>query len=424
MNTNESTRPDAVTQARVLKRCWRAFNRWRERYFLVRLLYLFLMAAVVCHLAFRQTIVKLVRYALQAIEAGSDPSLVTALARHKRIRLAHHFQLTLRRLADGDEDGSLSQEEMNRAREFGLDPEELAKKSVEADLSQLMEACHHAGLLPISYTAAIARREARLAAVAQVEEMKRPARAEIEAMLRTWTKPDYSQLDTWARGGWRFLRQLDLPFRTLGWTGPVVVWLIFCFSATLMVISFVRTGKTAKSLLMGGALPLPLILYAVFQTLRRAPFWNPLSFICSAIGFVCVSMAAAAFAAKMAERSSNRRLLFSIAALVLGVSLLVWALPRLLSGKAFGPGYIQTVYADGLVSLFQIPAGLLFFITLPMWVKDAAIVIGTVCFIAGLVGFARFPLSGAERKESAPAGVQGKEESTTARESPYQESDS
>ncbi len=79
-------------------------------------------------------------------------------------------------MVDLDGDGSLNQDELNRAREFGLDPEELLKKSVRADLTALIEASHAARLLPTSYTAAIARREARLTAVTEVEEMERSAR--------------------------------------------------------------------------------------------------------------------------------------------------------------------------------------------------------------------------------------------------------
>ncbi len=81
----------SARQAGAVRRSWRAFNRWRKRYFLVRLLCLFLMAGGVCIIAFRSPIVKLVRYTVEAIEAASDPSLVTALARHRRIRLAHHL---------------------------------------------------------------------------------------------------------------------------------------------------------------------------------------------------------------------------------------------------------------------------------------------------------------------------------------------
>lgn len=382
MSLPGNTDPGAVTRPGVLKRFWGGFNRWRKRYFRVRLLFLLLLGGYVCLEAFYPVLSRLTRFAILYLEAGCEPSLMNAVARYKRVRLAHHLQLSLRHGLDKDGDGSLAPSELNRLPDLGLQPEELQKRSIDASLPQLIEACHRAGLLPTSYSVCTARREAWFAAVAEVEAMKRPVRAKIEAMLKQWEVPDYSRLETWKRGTSLFLKWVRIPLGMLGRPRTVLVWLMFCFFIGLMAGAFLRRGKSAKSLLLGGALAVPVILCSFFSSLFRT-FMMPCDFwvICEPVGFLSLSMACAGYAGKIAGGERSRRFYLSSAAVGLGTVLLVWAFPRWLSGEALRPAELLGGW---------LPADRLLYLGIPGWVKDAAVGVGGASLVAGALALAGF----------------------------------
>jgi hypothetical protein len=249
----------AAAQSGLLRKSWRAFNRWRKRYLWIRLLFLLLFGAYVCREAFFPVTPRLHRFYTEQLFAEYEPGVVDALARSRKVRLARQLQVALGRTADRDGDGVLSEDESNSLRDFALQPEEIWKKSVHADLARLMAACHRAGLLPKSYTLRVARGEARFAAVAEVENLNRPAREEIDEFLKVWEMPDYSRLETWKRGVMLFFRWLEIPVLTLGRPRTVVVWLLFCFFLSLTVTAHARTKRFAKGLLVGAGVSLPLV---------------------------------------------------------------------------------------------------------------------------------------------------------------------
>lgn len=388
MSLNGDTHLAAVSRPGVLKRFWRAFNRWRKRYFWIRLLFLLLFGAYVCRTAFFPVLPGLVRMAIDAIEARWDPSLINAMARHNRVSLAHRLQLSLRRGLDMDGDGSLAPSELKRLRDLQLEPEELQKKSVDVSLPQLIEASHRAGLLPTSYTVSTARREAWFAAVGEVEAMKRPVRARIEAMLKWWEVPDYSRLETWKRGAVLLLQWLQRPVYALGRPRTVLAWLTFCFSVALMASAFLRRGKFAKSLLLGGALAVPLILRWFLFDFSLYWIKYDFSIICQPITFLCLSMACAGCAGRIAAGRRRPRFYFSSAALGLGIVLLVWALPRWLSGEAFRPLPQETYTLLWWGSLID---DTLLWLAIPAWLKDGAVVLGAISAIGGGLALGRFP---------------------------------
>jgi len=399
MNLNETTSEKAAGPPAILKRCWRAFNRWRKRYLPLRLFFLLVFAVHVCLEYVWPIIPRLVRTAVYAMEAGSEPRLINATARFRRVRLAHQLQLSLRRLLDGDEDGSLSPDELDGARDFGLEPGELQKRSIHASLAQLVQGCHRARLLPSSYTASIARREAWLAAEGEVEQMKRPVREEIEGMLKTWEIPDYSRLETWRRGAVRFLQWLHIPVFWLGRPRTLVVWLTSCVFISLMATSSFRRRKLAIALLLGCALSVPLTFPALkslafslvhLDYFLRGRSWVGVGmYVSPGMGFLCLSMASAGYGARIGGGHRSHSFYFFSGALGLGITLLVWNVHRWVFGEAWWRGselgdwfYEASIGGDWL---FSSP--------IPNWVRSAAAAVGAVSLITGCLGFAHLRIS-------------------------------
>jgi hypothetical protein len=396
--------PETAARYSGFRRFLRAFNHWRKRYVGLRLLYLLFLGFCVFREAFLPVLPNLVRIAIQAMQSYSDPRLVTALARSRRARMARRLQFSLWHVADKDANGSLEGTELDLLWTAGLDPEELRTKPIQANLPRLFDACHRLGLLPSSYTFSSSLREARLAATAEVERIQSPLRLRIEPMLKTWEEPDYLQLKTWKRGGVRFVQYL---WSSLWWFGrprTVLVWFPFCFFVSLLVTAPLRRGKSPVGFLLGFALSAPIIVWSVrssygfFPEFMRTVLYSYIIF--EGAAFLCLTMAVAASAARLGEGRRNRRLLASVAAMGLGAVLLIWGLPRWISGQALSP---PTVNVE--MFLGGIAVDWLFCIAIPFWVKDVSGCLGAVCFVIGGLGLARARGFQATRKSGLSTDV-------------------
>ena len=387
----------------LVKKSWRAFNRWRKRYLWIRLLFLLLFGAYVCREAFFPVTPRLVRMGAEAILASWEPRLVDCLARLRKVRLARQLQVALGRTADRDGDGVLNEQEEDWIRGFGLEPEEVREKSVHADLARLMAACHRAGLLPKSYTVRVARRDARFAAVAEVENLNRPARDKIDGILKVWDMPDYGRWKTWRTGTERLLEYLDEFVFLLGRPRTVAVWLLFCFFLSLIVASLFHKRKFTVGLLTGLCIASAVVAYG-FLTSLYLPWvlrnhGIPISWVVAAVtAFLCLSMASSGYAGKVSSGKRSRRFYVCTGAAGLGIVLIAWGTVRVVSGPALDPDG-ETVWR---FLAFQFPAcirpiglwcseydWLLWWVWVPTWLHWALSGIGAASLAAGLRGCLR-----------------------------------
>ncbi len=373
MNLRGNGSPEGAARSNILKRIWGRFNHWRKRYFGIRMLFWLLLLSNVCVWAFYPILPRLVRYAIQYLDAGSEPRLVDAMARHNRIREAHRLQISLRAVVDTNADGSLSPSESDRLRGLGLDPEELQKKSVDASLPHLVEASHSAGLLPKSYTVAAARRNAWFSALAEVEAIKRPLRAEIEGMLKWWEKPDYSRLETWRHGASLFPKVVLSPVGAIGRPRTVFVWLLTCFFVSLMVTALARRGRLAIGLVIGGVLGALVVLCSLVSHFGLYLIVYDVWGICEPLGFLCLTMACTGYAGKISGRGRSGRFYRPVAAIGLAVVLLTW---RWFAGQTFEGDELSWEYW---------PADRLLYLRMPGLVKDLAILVGGACLVAAVL---------------------------------------
>ncbi len=404
MREGEITPHDSTRRPSFPRKLWQWFNRWRRRWFWVRLLFLLLFAAFIVNEAFFPLLPKLTRMAMDALDAASEPRLVNVLARHRRIRAAKQLQVSLYCAADRNRDGALDEAEQTRLKEWGLDATELEKKSVRADLTHLIEASHRAGLLPKSFTARDVRRDARFGALAEFEQIKKPYRIEINTMLKAWEMPDYRSWETWKRGINRFHEQLLMFSYVLGKPQTLFVWFCVCFFVPLMLTACLRKWKYAIGLLVGTAFGIAAAYGTCFYIILSPFFKNGfagsvpyvLSYVLPAIAFVALSAAFAGSAGRVASGRRRPRLYASAGVLGLGAVLLFWSLPRWVSGEVFRP----TSEEGHWIWAFMSGGERLLFDTVPDWVRDGAMVPGGILLIVGGRGL----LSPLWRKKKAGKG--------------------
>lgn len=372
------------------KKLWHRFNRWRKRWFWVRLLFLLLFAAHIVNEAFFPLLPKLTSMAIESIDAGSEPTLVNALSRHRRIRFAWQLQTALRAAVDRNGDDVLDEPGRTQLEEWGLDAAELEKKSIHADLTQLIHASHRAGLLPMSFTARDVRRDARFAAVVEVEQMKRAYRDEINAMLKASEMPDYGHWTTWKRGATRLYEQLLMFVYMLGKPQTLLVWFSACFFVPLILTAHLPKGKYAIGLLLGTAFGAAVVYSSCFRFIMRrlsemvvaGDVSYVLSHLLPAVALLTLSTAFAGSAGRVASGRHRPRIYSSVGLLGLGAVLLFWSLPRWASGEVF-----QTTSGEGhWVFALIMGSERLLFDTVPDWVRDGAMVPGAILLIVGAWG--------------------------------------
>ena len=418
MRENEISPHDSTGLPSFPRKLWQWFNCWRKRYVWIRLLFLLLFGAYVCREAFFPLTPRLHRMYSEAILACYEPPLVDALARSRKVRLAWQLQVALGRTAHRDADGLLSEDEANSLRDFGLEPEQLRKKSVHADLPRLMAACHQAGLLPKSYTVRVARRDARFAAVAEVENLNRPAREEIDSILTVWEMPDYGRWKTWRRGVKRFLEYLSEFVFLLGRPRTVIVWLLFCFFLALTVASLFRKGKFTVGLLTGFCLAIPVIVYG-FLTPECYLAWVlrnhdiSISWVVAAVtAFLCLSMASSGYAGEAALGKRGRRFYVCTGAVGLGIVLIAWGIVRVVSGPALDPdGESAWRFLSFQFPVCIRPIGLwcsdydwlLWWVWVPTWLHWTLSGVGAASLAAGLLGSGRLRKPRLKTKDEGPA---------------------
>lgn len=218
----------------LVRRAWRGFNRWRRKYWAGRVLILLVIFSPMLYqyLSGNTMMGWLVDMGIHAIVSASEPGVTYGLDRYYEAREADRLQRMLKREFDRDDSGSLEGDEVERARDMGLNPEQLRVKCIEADLSHLVAAARRAGLVHESITAPRLKREALVRARGETRLLTEPYQEKIDRRLRKavgW--PNYRELKTWEKGGILFVSRL---FQFFSPAGVAVFCLIpFAISAAL-----------------------------------------------------------------------------------------------------------------------------------------------------------------------------------------------
>ena len=221
-------------EAGPVRRAWRGFNRWRRKYWLGRVLILLVIFSPMLyqHLSGNTMMGWLVDMGIHAIVSMSEPGMTYSLDRYYEAQEADRLQRMLKQEFDRDDSGSLEGDEVKRARDVGLNPEQLRKKCIEADLSHLVAAARRAGLIHASVTAPRLKREALVRARGETRLVTEPYRQKIDRRMRESVRwPDYRKLKTWTKGSVLFVSRL---FQFFSPGGVAVLCLVpFAISAAL-----------------------------------------------------------------------------------------------------------------------------------------------------------------------------------------------
>ncbi len=249
---------------KVLKQIWVAFNRWRKRHWLLRVIILWLFAA---HTLVDQWYIPwLVRIACESILADAEPRTLNAIYHSNRANATRRLQAALVAKLDTDGDGVLGDAEQESARDIDLDPIQLALAPLHVDLEALVLASQRARLVPLSYTPRAIKKDAWRAALVEAEEIMAPEREKIESFIAWYRVPEYAEWRTWKHGFSLLLSQTYYPWCALGDPFHLVPGLLAIFLAPAVAVQFVR-----RKYVVLGALAFWLVLVVV--TIHRHLYW-------------------------------------------------------------------------------------------------------------------------------------------------------
>ena len=350
-------------------RGWSAFNRWRKKYWLGRVLVLLVMfgPAMGPWLARRELLTELVSIAVDSILKAREPAHAWHLARYHRVEEAERLRDLLRRELDTDGDGTVSDVECRPAEEHGLAPGQLDAKVLDLDLAQLTGVAGGLDLVPAGYTAESVRRRCWDAAAAESEQFFEPRHRIIEAHLTaTYGWPDYGRWETWRRGLGRFCSRLTA---VLIGPGVVIGWLPVTFLLGGIAALCVHGRRATAGMLLGVALAVALL--ACMGTQGRVPPWGWMGWL----GWGLLFGIAGLLGGRTVQGVGRRLLVASCGMLLAGASMVAGGTLGLLyllllrSQIAIRYGTPDTELLRGIE-----PAG--------------AAILGAVLLVAGIIGLA------------------------------------
>ena len=353
----------------ALREAWPAFNRWRKRYWKTRVLILLIIFGPQLYetLSGQPLIVQLVRIACKAIKQTYEMSHPWYLARYYRAEEVQRLQTLLKLALDANRDGAISGPEAERAREAGLDPAQLVKPVLEADLTQLIAAARLLQLVPESYTEQQVRQRAWDAAAAESQRFFEPYHRKIESLLDArFRLPDYTRWETWKGGLQQFVGAL---FWVLGSPSGALTWVLVCLLIPLAASLAVPRGRRLVGLIVGCALaPVPVAIVGAVR-------WSECEVWVYCFGFALLTGTLGYMGGKAAARVRRRFLAASRATLVSGMVLLAYGVWRC--------AYVLRVWREfGRDSPYPASA----FDIVRAYAPMSAIVAGTVLAAVGGVG--------------------------------------
>lgn len=336
-------------QVNRLAQVWRGFNRWRKKYWGVRILILCIIFGpdIVEYATHRVIIIDLVRIACDAILTVSEPRLVNSLARYHTVEETHRLRVLLWHEIDNDHNNLLDSSETSHALAIGLDPEQLSNSVVEADLGQLVKAAQRLELVPKAYSAQRVRRQAWYMAIGESQAMFESDRRKINDLLYSYYDwPDYAKWETWKRGALWFVGGLLrivlvlFSFQTTGVLFPL------CFLIALSVSGFFGKRQRIVGLLIGALLGTIVVLFLRepsevrwFGTISNAACWL------YGFGLICLSAVVGGWAAQIAALFRQRLVVLFAAVLLLGIVLTIWLLYFHEAGMTFSYLFISLPFS-------------------------------------------------------------------------------
>ena len=251
---------------------WDAFNDWRKRYWVIRVILLLLIFSspiyerVICG---KWLIVQLVEYACDGVFIQSTPSTETAVYRYYKFQEKKRIQRLIFLYADSNHNKILDPNEIKFLTQKGVNLELLSKNPLHLDIYKIAKIAKRLDLLPKSYSPKEECKKAFYAALAEVENFNKPLKREVYSLLEAsnsfnphFTEKqltaiqdnfpdknirdgslivDYRTWNTWKFGALMFYEYFFSPFFPLL---PFITW--FLIASSLSVLAFLYCGKYGK----------------------------------------------------------------------------------------------------------------------------------------------------------------------------------
>jgi len=364
---------------KVLKQIWSAFNRWRRRHWVGRVV--ILLAIFIPYVVFSAPLLpRLVGHAIDAILADSEPRMANAIYRSNKANAVRRLRKALVAKIDKDENGILSESERQRAAALGLDPDQLSMNPFQANIEQVVGAAQHAGIVPTSYTARAVRKEAWDAAQAETKDIMVPQRQEINAMMVWYRRPNYLTWGAWENGITRFLQVLEWRFfYTLGNPSHWIPFFVSVYLLSLVACLLLWGNRALAASLLSLLIVLPVVLARMLQVPAERFEASSIGFswyeICRPAGYFLLILSAAICGARRGYSLRGKKGAKALSLLALGLVLVAWSV---------SPGFKVpiTLYPDTVI-WFEDPSLMGVYVSPQLRIGMAAM--GGVAFTAGVV---------------------------------------
>jgi len=236
-----------------IPRCWKAFNRWRKKYWLTRTLILLALFSPILYesVANPRLILKLVRIACDAIISSSEPQLAHNTAKYYQRREIKTIQILMLAKIDENRNGILDDNELPTAVELEVNPDIIQARVVDVKLDEIITAARKMDL-GISIPSAVRiRKEAWFAAAGETKEIFDIQRRKINAYFdESYSSINYGKWETWKSGFVNFFDSLQYNLANL--SAVISMWipwflLVFIFSLSIQGFFEPDTSKAKIS---------------------------------------------------------------------------------------------------------------------------------------------------------------------------------
>jgi hypothetical protein len=327
----------------LARRLWVAFEGWRKRCWLSRVVLLCSLLGFSLYNAWY--LPSLVRQACSAILADAEPKVADAIYRSQKVGEVRRLQAALVERFDGDGDGVLSDAELGQAAELGIATECLTAHPLRASLDGLVAAAHKVELLPSTRSARGIRHAAWCASQDEVEQIMAPERARIDSLTAWWRVPGYTSVSTW-RTGLRIFYERIVLWGAYGVLGNPFHWIPFfvmTYLVAMIAVILLRGRRVAAALLtaavVSGAIN-GLWAAVLPHSVRWYHYAEGIDVRLLIAGDSLLILAVAIVGLRRGARSANRKRALHAAVVVLGLLFVAWgALPTPHPGLRLGRGF-------------------------------------------------------------------------------------
>jgi hypothetical protein len=296
---------------------WKAFNKWRKKYWLTRIMILLAIFFPVIYTSIfdYHLIQRLVRIACDAVLASSEPQLTDSTTKYYVRREIKILQTLMLAKIDENRNRVLEDNERQTAIESNINPDILLAKVVDVNLDDVVVNARKLDVGLAVPSAKQIRYECWYKAVGGTEPIFEEDHKKINDLFRDNYKfPDYKKFSTW-RKGINFFCDTMLGFISIS-SAILIMWFLWLFLIFVFTM-FIQSLFGIVSERIGALIALfPSTIMSWFAYDKTDPLFSSLN-VC---GFISLSCIAGCWAIRLGKKY---RIDFRISLSLTGVVILL-----------------------------------------------------------------------------------------------------